>query len=452
MSFGGSWFRAAHPWSLWCGFGASHSCPYFQSQNLIGRFLTASGCTFRRWHINEHHGGCLAAFFKELSSKGLSALAAAYPSPSFTGLSYILGFGALQAALQVLLPGQNFYGPPTPRGNVPVYKSNGVLAYCVTIALFLLGWRTGAFDPGAVYDALGSMISTSNVFSLAFCAVLCVKGRHAPSSTDAGTTGSLLFDFYWGTELFPRFGPLDVKTWTNCRMGMMGWAVLTLCYAAKQAQTIGGGVPSPSMLACVGLMQLYVLKFFMWEEGYWSSMDIAHDRAGFYLVWGCLVWVPSVYTSPAMYLVRRPGPLSPQAAAAVFLFGAVMVWMNYDADRQRQHFRRSGGKALVWGRVPRKIHARYVTGDGCVKDSLLLASGWWGLARHFHYLPELAAAAAWSCPCGFASPLPYVYLAFLTALLTDRAFRDDERCRAKYCLYWEKYCEMVPYRIVPYVF
>lgn len=28
--------------------------------------------------------------------------------------------------------------------------------------------------------------------------------------------------------------------------------------------------------------------------------------AGFYIVWGCLVWVPSVYTSPALYLVNHP--------------------------------------------------------------------------------------------------------------------------------------------------
>ena len=63
-----------------------------------------------------------------------------------------------------------------------------------------------------------------------------MQGRYAPSSSDAGTTGSLLYDFYWGMELYPRLGrAFDLKTWTNCRMGMMGWAVLVLCYAAAQA-------------------------------------------------------------------------------------------------------------------------------------------------------------------------------------------------------------------------
>ena len=72
------------------------------------------------------------------------------------------------------------------------------------------------------------------------------QGRCAPSSSDAGTTGSLLYDFYWGMELYPRLGrAFDLKTWTNCRMGMMGWAVLVLCYAAAQAR------PPPQSNLCL---------------------------------------------------------------------------------------------------------------------------------------------------------------------------------------------------------
>jgi 7-dehydrocholesterol reductase len=33
----------------------------------------------------------------------------------------------------------------------------------------------------------------------------------------------------------------------------------------------------------------YLVKFYMWETGYWGSMDIQHDRAGYYICWGCLV-------------------------------------------------------------------------------------------------------------------------------------------------------------------
>jgi len=41
-------------------------------------------------------------------------------------------------------------------------------------------------------------------------------------------------------------------------------------------------------------MCIYNFKFFLWETGYFNSMDIQHDRAGYYICWGCLVWVPAV--------------------------------------------------------------------------------------------------------------------------------------------------------------
>ncbi len=40
-----------------------------------------------------------------------------------------------------------------------------------------------------------------------------------------------------------------------------------------------------------------------------------------------------------------------------------------------QVFRATNGKALVWGKPPQIISAKYITGDGKQKTSLLLASG-----------------------------------------------------------------------------
>ena len=150
-----------------------------------------------RWHVNEHCGGSAAEFLRGLAAGGASYLAACHPAPSWASLRYIAAFGAVQASLQLFLPGRRFEGPPTPKGNVPVYTANGVQAYAATLALFFGAWRAGLFDPGAVYDHLGSIVSTSNLLSLALCAALYLKGTYAPSSTDAGSTGSRLFDFYW---------------------------------------------------------------------------------------------------------------------------------------------------------------------------------------------------------------------------------------------------------------
>lgn len=49
--------------------------------------------------------------------------------------------------------------------------------------------------------------------------------------------------------------------------------------------------------------------------------------------------------------------------------------------RQRQDFRASGGKLKIWGKEPEYVEANYVTEGGEKRTSLLLTSGWWGLAR-----------------------------------------------------------------------
>jgi len=235
---------------------------------------------------------------------------------------------------------------------------------------------------------------------------------------------------------------------TNCRFGMMYWALGILCYAQKQYEN--DGYLTPAMFVCVALQLIYITKFFWWETGYLCSMDIQHDRAGYYICWGCLVWVPCVYTSPAFFMVNHPNKaLTWEQASIILAAGVLCIIINYAADRQRQTFRATGGKAKVWGKPPQYVTAHYTTEKGDKKESLLLASGWWGVARHFHYVPEIMGAFLWSFPAGWGYFLPYFYVAFLTPLLFDRAFRDDARCRHKYGKDWDKYCQFVPYKIIP---
>ena len=143
----------------------------------------------------------------------------------------------------------------------------------------------------------------------------------------------------------------------------------------------------------------------------------------------------------------------------IFVLSMAGVLLNYAADRERDVFRAAEGKCLVWGEKPQYITAKYTivdrkTGKTTQKTSLLLASGFWGMARHFQYFFELTAAYSW---CFLANPfengvLVMFYAVFLTALLVDRAKRDTEKCRLKYGKYYEEYCELVPYKIVPGVF
>jgi 7-dehydrocholesterol reductase len=351
-------------------------------------------------------------------------------------------FAALQLAL-MKLPGARVEGPMTSTGYTPVYKANGLLAYSVTMLLFYMcSFRWRLFPATLLYDIFPELLGALTLFSLMFCTFLLIKGYQSGHSS-----GNLLFDFYWGTELYPHILGVNVKHFTNCRFGMMSWPLLLLSFASKQEELYGS--ISDSMLLSVNLQLLYITKFFIWETGYLRSLDIMHDKAGYYIIWGVLVAVPGIYTSPAFYLVSHPNQLGAWAPL-IGLVGAACILVNFWADYQRQHVRETHGNCTIWGRKPTVIVARYVA-DGKIRENLLLASGWWSISRHFHYLPELLGAFCWSVPALFTHAVPYFYLACLCILLIDRAYRDDRRCSQKYGIYWKEYCELVPYKIVPYL-
>lgn len=374
-------------------------------------------------------------------------------SPVFFGSTAawkILGcFAAFQLLLMKIVPGKQFKGPVTPEGNIPIYKANGISCFLITlITFYLCSFKFELFSPTIIFDNFGALLGGLSIFSFIFCLFLYVKGRFYPSSSDNGITGNIIFDYYWGTELYPRIAGWDIKMFTNCRFGMMGWSLILLSYAAKQHQLYG---ITDSMIVCVGLQLIYIAKFFVWETGYLGSLDIMHDRAGFYICWGCLVWLPCIYTSPALYLVHHPKTLGITLSSIFFILGLSGIVINYLADRQRQRVRECNGNCKVWGKKPEITLASYRTEKGEVKQSILLSSGWWGISRHFHYIPEILGALFWSMPALFSSFMPYFYVCFLTILLMDRSFRDDKRCAHKYGKGWDEYSEKVPYKILPYI-
>jgi len=394
--------------------------------------------------------------------------ALAFPGPgTWQAVSFLLGFNALALVLFVALPGEKKSGPVTSRGHTPWYTDNAV-ANCFVFATIFIGcsnglgpYSLGLFDLGVMYDAFPGMVGALNIFGLLFCAFLYVKGLTYPSCPDSGSSGNgMLFDYYWGTDLYPRIFGIDVKQFVNCRFSMMFWQLAGVSFAYRSYTMHGAW--DPAIVFCALSQYLYLVKFFIWEIGYMRSIDIIVDRAGFYETWGCLVWVPSVYTLHTRVLVRSPSTCSFAQSFSIFAIGLLGVALNFWADTQRQHFREAKGKCKIWGKPAASIEAKYnvlneQTGKKEAKTTQLLASGWWGVARHSQYLFELMAAWSWGflgaggilCPNG---PLPLFYPAFLTILLVHRERRDHEKCAAKYGKAWDKYCELVPYRILPLIY
>ena len=359
----------------------------------------------------------------------------------------IVGWTALQGLLLVLVPGREHLGPPTPAGERPRYKLNGVAVWLGTHAAIVGGAGAGWIRPAVIYDRFGELLWTSSLLALLVCALLYLKGRIAPSGKDSSFSSNPIWDYWNGVELHPRLFGMQLKQLINCRVSMMAWSALLLCWGAKHIELHGS--LGWAIGTSIGLQLVYIFKFFWWEDGYFGSLDITHDRFGYYLFWGLMAWLPSLYTLATLCLVTPADALHPAAAVAIAAFGLAAIAVNYAADRQRMVVRASGGKAPVWGKPPALIEATYTTEDGEQRTNLLLASGWWGISRHFHYVAELALALAWALPAGGSRLLPYSYVIFLTILLTDRARRDERRCAAKYGASWEEYRSAVRWRMIP---
>jgi 7-dehydrocholesterol reductase len=332
----------------------------------------------------QEHGGIL----------GLVSAATSFCGVGDAHAYAVLAVAVFSGLLLYWWPGKLRYGPPTPTGHVPDYIDNGIAHCFLSTLMFLAGsnFCLGWWDLGVIFDVFGPLVGALNCFGLLFCFVLYFKGLYFPSGAglppDCGRSGyGPIFDYYWGTELYPRICGIDIKKFINCRFSMSFWQLAGISFAYK-SYTLHGKM-DPGIILCATSQYLYLVKFFIWEVGYMRSIDIIVDRAGFYETWGCIVFVPSLYTFHTRIMVLTPSGLSWAGAGVIFAIGMAGVGLNWWADTQRQVFREkmsAGKKCLVWGKDPVYITASYTmrdasTGKTLQKQSLLLASGFWGVAR-----------------------------------------------------------------------
>ena len=230
-----------------------------------------------------------------------------------------------------MLTGQAFEATVTANGNVPVYKANGVQSLVVTVAAFFACWHFGLTTPTEVYDLFGEMLAAMVVVSFVFCLFLPVKGHVAPTDEDSGAaaTSSTISGGAWS---YPFLGPLNVKQFTNCRFGMMAWAVLPVIFACHQYGRRSSPTP---VFVCVALMSVYNFKFFLWETALLHGHP-ARPR-GYYICWGCLVWVPAVYASPALCIasVKPAVTLGAPVSAMFLILGLLSIWITTTATSGR---------------------------------------------------------------------------------------------------------------------
>ncbi|XP_068207088.1 uncharacterized protein [Palaemon carinicauda] len=360
----------------------------------------------------------------------------------------IVGIMLAWALVSLWVPGKEFLGPTTSYGYTPRYKANGLQFFFVSLAAFLLLLYIRPETAVELVDYFPQILASCNVLALILCTYLLIQGKVAPQTKEIIEPKPFLYEFYRGMEVHPRILGVDVKQLTNCRFGLMAWELLVVGFF------VAGWIKNGFTMAhfvCAALQTIYLAKFYWWETGYFNTLDITLDRAGYYICWGCLVFVPAFYTYSSYYIVAHSPVISNTAALAVLVLGVASILLNYRVDWEKEYFRAHNGKCDLWGKPATYIEATYESVTG-TKHSKLLTSGFWGLARHLNYVFEILSAVAWCLPGLGYGVWPFLYAIFLTVLLVHRVFRDEEKCRSKYGVVWEKYCNTVPYRMIPGVF
>jgi 7-dehydrocholesterol reductase len=156
-----------------------------------------------------------------------------------------------------------------------------------------------------------------------------------------------------------------------------------------------------------------------------------------------------MYTLQVQYLARNPVEMSWLSAISTLSLGLGGYVLFRSVNHQKDLVRRTKGDCMIWGEKAQFVRAAFKTSDGVPHESLLLTSGWWGMARHANYVGDLMLSFAMCATCGFDHLLPWSYAIFMTAILIHRCHRDEKRCSAKYGDTWVEYRKQVPWRLVP---
>mmetsp|Transcript_2250 Transcript_2250/g.5764 ORF Transcript_2250/g.5764 Transcript_2250/m.5764 type:complete len:460 (-) Transcript_2250:927-2306(-) len=353
-------------------------------------------------------------------------------------------FGGL-ALLHLILPGKRVQGAPLPNGSRLTYKLNAFLLLVLTYgAALYFGFVTKQLNLSWLHAHGLELLTASVLFSTALSIGLYVASfREGALLSGHGSSGYPWYDFWMGRELNPRTGMFDWKEFCEMYPGLIGWVIINLGMAHKQYMDIGRVTNS---MVLVNVFQLYYVVDALWNEpSILSTMDITTDGFGYMLAFGDLAWVPFVFSCSSRYLADYPMDLSAAGVAAVLAVKLLGYFIFRGANGQKDTFRRNPDHPSV-------SHLKTMP---TARGTKLIVSGWWGMSRHINYLGDWIMGVAWCMPCGLAglwSIIPYFYCIYFATLLIHRERRDDAACRKKYGRDWDKYCAMVKYRIVPYIY
>ncbi|KFY10653.1 hypothetical protein V491_07547 [Pseudogymnoascus sp. VKM F-3775] len=376
--------------------------------------------------------------------------------PSLKAWTMYWVFFVAEGACYCLLPGVYGYGKPLPHaGGKQLKYYCSAVASLYTTAIVMAGLHfSGIFPLYTILDEFGPLMSVGIltgflVSIVAYFSALLRGAQHR-------MTGYPLYDFFMGAELNPRmFGILDFKMFFEVRIPWYFLLLLSSATAARQYENYG--YVSGEVWFLIMAHYLYANACSKGEELIISTWDMYFEKWGFMLIFWNLAGVPMTYCHCILYLANHHPDTyrwNRYALGTLFVTYLFVYWIWDTTNSQKNRFRaeetgkqviRKAFPQLPWQAVKNPRVIRTKDGHG------ILADGWYGKARKIHYTCDLFFALSWGLITGFSSPFPWFYPVFFAGMISHRALRDIQKCRAKYGDAWLEYEKLVPYLFIPYV-
>ncbi len=346
---------------------------------------------------------------------------------------------ALILALHLLLPARRVAGyvRDEQTGKLLRYRLNGPLVLVIMVGLWLLASVLYILPPDWLYDHRWSGLAGSCVLGLVFSLAVVLSSK--------GTGKPFLAELYLGRaqnlQLFG--GRVDAKMFLYL-LGATMLALNVLSFAAHHVISFGWE-GSTGALLYGALFLWFIVDYLVFENVHLYTYDIFAERVGFKLGWGCFAFYPYFYAVGLWAAADLPDAgLSPWLLAlftVVFLGGWVL---SRGANMQKYTFKTRPKRAFLGIIHPRTLGKGRLT---------VLASGFWGVARHVNYLGEILMAVGLTLALGWPGLwVAWLYPLYYVGLLVPRQMSDDRRCARKYGAAWKEYVRRVPWRIVPRIY
>jgi delta14-sterol reductase len=330
-----------------------------------------------------------------------------------------------------LVPGRIHRGQPLRDGTRREYKLNGLTLLILLALVLAAGQLTHAFSLSTVHRLFWPLLVVANVWSFAMTIWLYVVGRKRASEPRG-----VLLGLWMGVELNPELWGIDLKMFAYLP-SLMGLWVLNLSFAVAQWEQLGH--LTTRMALYQSFFTVYVFNYFQFEYGMLHTWDVIAENFGFMLVWGDYVLVPFFYSICGWYLLGNLEPMPAYEVAALIALFLVGFWLFRGSNDQKHRYKEDPN-ANIWGRPAETLGGR------------LLVSGFWGIGRKLNYTGELMVYFSWTICTGFESIIPYLLPLWLACLFPHRAWRDEQRCRAKYGALWDEYCRRARFRMIPFIY